>query len=280
MTELGYIFRPGQEAPEAPKLSTQFRKRYVVESDTHSFVGRVYDLSIVEMHFDSYQELAKYPDCKYASDVNFWLSTMVRRVESLNSVGDMLWLDKRFLTDVQMPVSKFQWLNNAADVFLMRLISVVDCALILSNEVCETGLSTRKCTFANIKKSRISNNITEVLEEVSNDQHILRQERNERFHHGLEREFSSDDNAFRLAARYEFVGLKLTGTDYYGRKINLPRYFKEGLVQLQSDFNSMNRHLSKGLLKLYDLLEIEFDERFSRKFNDPQTGYGAKTRSC
>jgi hypothetical protein len=47
-------------------------------SDNHKFVGRIYDLSIVGMHFETYEELAKHADC----DVNYALSMLTRRVES------------------------------------------------------------------------------------------------------------------------------------------------------------------------------------------------------
>ncbi len=72
-------------------MSTRFLKQYVLPSDNHAFVGRIYDLSIVAMHFDSYEDLSKHADCKYAYEVNHALSMLTRRIESLNMVGGMLW---------------------------------------------------------------------------------------------------------------------------------------------------------------------------------------------
>jgi hypothetical protein len=46
-------------------MSTRFLKQYVLSSDSHAFVGRIYDLSIFAMHFDSYEDLAKHADGKY-----------------------------------------------------------------------------------------------------------------------------------------------------------------------------------------------------------------------
>lgn len=121
-------------------MAARFLKRYILPSDLHSFVGRIYDLSIIEMHFDTYEELSKYDDCKYASDVNYSLSTLTRRVESLNMIGGMLWPEGMPDNFKGFPVSRYEWLTLSADVFLTHYISVVDCALILINDIFECGL--------------------------------------------------------------------------------------------------------------------------------------------
>ena len=105
--------------------STRFLKRFILPSDDHPFVGRIYDLSILAYHFDDYAELARHADCKYAFDVYIELSTLTRRVESLNLVGNMLW--PPVSSEIkEFPVSRYDWLAIATDVFLMRYISVVD----------------------------------------------------------------------------------------------------------------------------------------------------------
>lgn len=52
------------EAKKRPR--TKHLKRYILTLDNHEFVGRVYDLEIVVYHFNSYEDLAKHDDCKYA----------------------------------------------------------------------------------------------------------------------------------------------------------------------------------------------------------------------
>ena len=79
------------------KLSTRFSKQHIVKSDYHEFVGRIFDLSIIEMHFETFDELSQYPDCLYAFNVNFWTTMLVQRVESLNRAGDMIWIDSKYL---------------------------------------------------------------------------------------------------------------------------------------------------------------------------------------
>jgi hypothetical protein len=74
-----------------PKPSTRFLQRFTLPSDAHPFIGRIYDLSIAEMNFASYDRPASFPDCKYVRDVNVAVSMLVRRVESLNMVESLLW---------------------------------------------------------------------------------------------------------------------------------------------------------------------------------------------
>ena len=141
----------------------RFLKQYVLPSDSHAFVGRIYDLSIVAMHFESYEDLAKHADCKYAFDVNYALSSLTRRVESLNMVGGMLWPTNMPDNFKDFPVSRYEWLTVSADVFLGRYISVVDCAIILVNEILECGLSIEACTLTTLKKKAVSKDILDHL---------------------------------------------------------------------------------------------------------------------
>jgi hypothetical protein len=242
----------------------------MLPSDNHDFIGRVIDLSIVSMSFESYEEIEKYGDAKYVLDVNFAVSNIIERVESLNLVGSLLWPKPLPNYTSSFPISSFEWLTIAADVFLMRYISVLDCAIILTNEVYECGLERRRCSIEALKKNGVDKGIIEILRDIHNDQGALREERNARFHHGIERAFTSDDLAFRVAER-----LNMRGEYEDGRKINVRRTFKEGLVELQKEFNTVCRKLVRRLDRLYDILYLEFNIRFSPKF---QAGFGAQQR--
>lgn len=245
-------------------MATKFLKQYVLPSDNHSFVGRIYDLSIVEMHFDTYEDLAKHDDCKYTFHTSYALSMLTRRVESLNMVGDMLWPVAMPKDIKEFPVSRYEWLTISADVFLGRFISVVDCAIILVNEILECGLSIEACTLTNLKKKPVPQEILDQLGTMIDDQGALRKERNGRFHHGSERGFSSDDQMFRTGAMFEHRHNGALGPN--GRPLPVERLFREGLVELQREFNGVMRKVVKQLDVLYDMLEPEFESRFSPKF--------------
>jgi hypothetical protein len=268
----------GGDQQKPKKARTRFLKRSIMSSDMHSFIGRVYDLSIVSMYFDSYDELAQYPDCKYAIDTNYWLTGLAQRVESLNMVGDMLWLDPVPKNFRDLVLTRYQWLTVTTDVFLTRYISVIDCALLLVNEVYRLGLETKKCTLQNLKKRGLPGAVADHLKLMLDEQEVLRNERNSRIHHGEEREFTDDDQTFKTASLFndKFQGMK--GTDRYGRRINVDRSFKEGLVSIQRDFNRSTRLLKKQLDNLYDLLREEFEDHFGPLIATATHGLNAGAR--
>lgn len=254
------------------RLRTSFLVRHILPSDKHSFIGRIHDLSIIVYHFDSYEELARHDDCKYAFHANNSLTVLTRRIESLNLVGDLLWPASLPVNFSDFPVSRYEWLTLAADMFLMRYISVVDCALLLVNEVYETGLDPKKGSIEMLERRGVSAKAIALLKEMRLDQGHLREERNARFHHGIERSFGQDDMIFRSASLIEHRRGDVAGSDRFGRKINMERFFKEGLVELQREFNRATRRLVRLLDQLYDELWREFEDRFGPRIRNSAHG--------
>ena len=250
--------------------------RHILSFDGHDFVGWVQQLGIVAYNFESYEELSQHTDCKYAYDVGDVLTNLTRRVESLNMVGDLLW-PSAIPEDIQnFPVSRYEWLVISADVFLMRYVSVLDCVLLLTNEVFEMGLQSKKCSLKNIRKKNISSNVLDILDELGQDHDNFKNERNLRFHRGVERGFTEDDQTFKTAALFEHRYNGIHGNDRFGRKINVERFFKEGLVELQRDFNQVTRKLVRQLDRLYGEFEQEFGARFSPRYAAASHDFGTK----
>jgi hypothetical protein len=263
---------PQSSSPKRKRVRSKFLIRRVLPSDSHEFVGRIYDLSVIALHFDSYEALANYSDCKYACDVNGALTRVVTRVESLNLAGNMLWPEPLPPDLGSFPISRYEWLTVAADVFLMRYISVVDCALLLVNEIFEFQLEPRACTLRNLRTKGISPNVNRILTEMFRKQASLRAERNARFHHGVERLFTRDDTTFKIAAIFENRLKGISGTDRFDRKINPEGMLKEGLIGLQRDFNRSAASLVRQLARLYDELWREFEEHFGPKIQSATHG--------
>jgi hypothetical protein len=232
----------------------------------------IFDLSIVEMHFETYEDLARHEDCKYVFEVNCEVSSLVRRVESLNLVGGLLWPKPLPQDFKSFPISRYEWLTVAADVFLMRYVSVVDCTMLLVNSVFESGLDAKQCSISNLRKKGIPPNVIQVIQEMLDDQGDLRKERNARFHHGVERGYTDDDQTFRTTALMEHRWGGVTGEDRFGRKLNLERAFKEGLVEMQREFNRVTRRLVRQLDRLYDGLSDVFEERFAPRIRNSTHG--------
>lgn len=276
-TQLRTFPLPGEEVSRLPRARAAPLKRHIVSSDEHSFVGRIFDLSIVAYHFDSSDELAKHPDCKYAMDINHWVTTLTQRVESLNLVGRLLWPKHLPGNFREFPVSRHEWLTIAADVFLMRYISVVDCALQLVNAVHEIGLPPHRCDMRNLGP-KISPALCDLIADMIDDQGALRNERNARVHHGAERGFTDDSLSFCMGSLFEHRQGGVTGTDRFGRVLNIDRMFREALVELQREFNRDTRRMEKQLDKLYASLEVTFEDRFGPRVRAATHGLNAAAR--
>lgn len=134
------------------------------------------------------------------------LSNLTCRVKFLNLVGSVLWPEPVHDNFKQFPVSRYEGLTIGADVFLMRYVSIVDCALLLANEVFECGFEPRRCSGENLRKAGIPATVAAGLDALLNDQGALRQERISRFHHGSEHGFTPDDLTFQSAALFEHRG--------------------------------------------------------------------------
>lgn len=265
--------------PKAKRVRSKPLVRHLIKSDHHAFVGRIYDLSIVGMNFDSWDEVAKYPDCKYALETSEYVSALTARVESLNLVGDLMWphpIPKNFR---DFPVSRYQRLTIALDVFLVRYVSVIDCALLLANQVFQCQLGSKECAVAALRKKGDAKAVSDTLEAMLDDQRKLRKERNFRVHEGVERGFTQDDAAFRAASMLAHLQGSALGQDMFGRRINIERFFEEALVEIQREFNQSTRRLVRLLDRLYDHLEEEFESRFIPLIRAATHGFNARARS-
>jgi hypothetical protein len=240
-------------------------RRLVVSSDNHRFVGRIFDLSIVGMYFDGYEEAAKFPDAKYVLDVNGRASLLAQRVESLNHVGDLLW-PKAPVRIEALPMSAYEFCNFIQDAFLMRTISVLDCSCLLAVDVLELDVKPRQANIERIREASENHPCCDKLKAISDLQFELRTERNIRFHRGEEESLTDDDTTFKTAALFTYRGQGMTGTDRHGRKINLKRFYSQAINHLRGKFQTNVKNLAGALDDFYDVLSEEFERRFRPKF--------------
>jgi hypothetical protein len=242
-------------------------KRFVISSDKHEFIGRIMDLSVVGTHFESYDEGARYQDVKYVFDVNDRLSLLMRRVESLNHVGDLLW-PKSPISGNLLPVSIYEYSALIQDAFLMRIVSTLDCCCLLAVEVLELGMKPRQANPTNIRKLSQDHPCCEKLDNLSDLQRDLRAERNIRFHRGEEEALTDDDLFFQIVAQWSSFGKGISGVDRYGRKISLQRWHGQAIRHLRAKFRKRVKALDVALDDFYDCMLDEFESRFHSKFQD------------
>jgi hypothetical protein len=252
-------------------------KRFAISSDGHELVGRIFDQSIVGLHFDSYEAASSYPDVKYVLDVNDRMTLLFDRVESLNHVGDLLWPKSR--TSIKsLPVSAYNYCNLIQDVFLMRLISVLDCCCLLAVEVLELNVDPRRANPGTIRKLSKGHPCCDELERLSDLLMDLRTERNFRFHRGEQEPFTDDDVTFRTVAVIAQWGRGVGGgMDIHGRKVNLRKSYNHAINHLRIKFSVNVEKLSGSLDDFYTSLLNEFKRRWRLKhqhssaFNDTAT---------
>ena len=247
-------------------------RRYIISSDQNPFIGRMYELSIVGMYFDTYDEAVKYPDAKYVLDVNERASLLARRIESLNHVGDLLWQKPPIRVEA-LPISAFDFCNLIQDAFLMRTISILDCCCLLAVEVLELDVKPRQTNIDRIRKLSSNHACCAKLDAISKLQMDLRTERNVRFHRAEEEPLTDDDTTFQVMARYKHWGRDMGGFDRYGRKVNLSRSYNQAIDSLRLKFRIHLKALNSSLSNLYESLFDEFEMRFKRKFRD-ETSFG------
>jgi hypothetical protein len=249
-------------------------KRYIVSSDNHPFVGRVFDLSIVGLNFDDYDEVDQYPDAKYALHVNERTRLLMRRVDSLNHVGHLLWPKPPARIEA-LPMSAYDFCNFIQDAFLMRLISILDCCYLLAIEVLELNIPARQANIERIRKASGNHPCCQKLRKISDVQLDLRTERNFRFHQGEEEPLTDDDTTFKVAALFAFRGQDITGSDRFGKKIYLKRSYNEAIDHLRNKFRRSVKSLRTVLDDFYDSLSDEFEDRFRKKFR-AKGSFGSK----
>ena len=255
--------------PELDRLNSKPKarrpRRYIVLSDNHGFVGRIFDLSIVGMYFDDYEEVAKYPDAQYVWAVNERTSLLTQRVESLNHVGDLLW-PKTPTAIATLPMSAYEFCNFIQDAFLMRTVSILDCCCLLAVDVLELDIQPRQANIERIRRISGNHACCDRLQAISDLQLDLRTERNVRFHRGEEEPLTDDDTTFKTVALFTYRGQGMAGTDRFGRKIDLKRFYNVAIDRLRNKFRTNARNLHVVLDDFYDTLSHEFERRFRPKF--------------
>ncbi len=71
----------------------------------------------------------------------------------------------------------------------------------------------------------------------------------------------------------------MAGNDQFGRPIDLDNFLKEGLVELQREFNQSTRLLIRYLDQVYDELGHEFEAKFVSLFRSAKHSFGVRRKS-
>jgi len=171
-------------------------------ADDHQFVSRIFELAAPPQLWLSNKQLNGFPDYIYVMNVYWRLVFLIERVESLNLVRKVLVTQKLPRSFRDFPVSRYEWLTIAADVFLMRFVSAFDCCLLLANEVFECDLAPQECRLSSLQKKGVPPNTLKLLKALSTTNSPLRDERNTRFHRGWSVHLQGMIQSFELCLRW------------------------------------------------------------------------------
>lgn len=241
-------------------------RSYVIRSDTHPFIGRIFDLSIASLWFEKAEEVKRFPDILFALMVNERLSLLVDRVESLNHAGDLLWPRRHKEVTTALPLSRYQWLQFIVDVFLMRIVSVTDCCLVLANEALELGKKPQECRLAQLESAGAARDVVDPLRRLVDAQADLRAERNLRVHEGVGMSLGRDDVMLRHLSMFEHLTGTSVATDVDGSQVHVAELYSEARDEIRGRFRRECIELSRRLNAFYSALHPHFEARFQEKY--------------
>lgn len=192
-----------------------------LECDEHEFVGRIFDLALpVHLGKYDYCELQTIaPDRAYVADIERALSQLVERVRALSFVLKMLTVVDFPFETAAGAISRIDWLWAAFELMAVRLVSISDTALILTNEVLELGFEAKKATEVRVMPLVNDLAVRDALEKLSSSCNGLRAERNRTVHRGERRRLGTTDEKATLlkaVALMEVTGGPTAGHLQYG----------------------------------------------------------------
>jgi hypothetical protein len=132
---------------------------------------------------------AQAPHRAYVVDCYSRSARLVRVLRSLSTVEKMLSVD---IFPVVTPGGKIhgeEWFRAALDVCLARITAVRDCLFLLTATVFELDLADREVTMKNLRKQIGRSDVIALLERIAETGRHTRDERDKKFHRGVERDF-------------------------------------------------------------------------------------------
>jgi len=135
------------------------------------------------------------------------------------------------------------------------------------NEIEEIGESPRKCILNRLQKKGLSQSSADQITFLNDLLNNLKSERNERFHHGLDNEFTDDDRVLKLKSSMLKFGSDLDTS-------NVPAdqqpdvLFGKAQSELSKKYSDVAITIANRICSAFDKLEPVFEMRFSAKFKN------------
>jgi hypothetical protein len=216
----------------------------------------------------TYEQLElQAPHRAYVVDVYSRLARLANVLRSLSVIEKMLSLDTFPLETPKGKIHREAWLRVTLDACLARVTAVRDCLFLLTASVLELNLKDRDINLRSLKKNVSRPEIVGLLEKIAATGRTTREERDLKFHRGVEREFDEEGLYHNISIIEMYGGFDgkvvRTGSDEPPRDLREVHERAVGAVRQEMRKNAMA--LIELALDLFDTLFDEYDARWAAR---------------
>jgi hypothetical protein len=154
------------------------------------------------------------------------------------------------------------------DAYLARITAIRDCLFLLTGTVFEIDLADRDVNLKSLRKHLHRSEVSELLEKVAATGRETRDERDLKFHHGIERDFD-ELGLYHSISIIEMYGGTSTQVEAYppgsGPTWDLRAVRQEAVKTVRTEMRATARALIDAILDLFEILRDEYDSRWTMR---------------
>ncbi len=218
---------------------------------------------------------AEAPHRAYVVDCYSRSARLVRVLRSLSTVEKMLSVDMFPVVTPGGKIHREEWFRAALDVCLARITAVRDCLFLLTATVFELDLADREVTMKNLRKQIGRSDVIALLERIAETGRDTRDERDKKFHRGVERDFD-DMGLYHNISIIEMYGGANTTVESHppgsGPTWDLKMVHGEAVATVRTELRSTAQALIDLALELFDILFEEYDARWAARRDRARLG--------
>lgn len=244
---------------------------YDIESE--DFPTRVYGMAHPVYMWDGggdLQELqSEAPHRAYVVHVYSRVARLVEVLRSLSVVEKLLSMNQFPVDTPDGGIHREAWLRVAIDTGLARITAVRDCLFLLTATVLEFDGPDRSVTLATLRRATSQPELVDVLTRIAEAARDTRDERDLKFHRGIEREFDDAGHykhlsVIELWGEGKFDG-KLRAHDTGEVTWDLRKVHEDAVDTVRTEMREAAHMLIDLCLDLFDLLQPEYDGRWAAR---------------
>lgn len=239
---------------------------YDVESEP--FPSHVYEMAHPVYLWDgagTFEELeAEAPHRAYVVDAYSRMARLVDVLRSLSVVEKLLSFDDFPVVTPAGKIHREAWLRVANDTYLVRITAVRDCLFLLTATVFELDLRDRDVTLRALKARIEDDGIVGVLDRIARTAPDVREQRDMKFHRGVERDFD-EAGLYKSISIIEMYGGDGLVHSHDGSEPawDLRVVHARAVETVRTEMRQSASELIDLALDLFDLLEPEYDRRWA-----------------